>query len=104
MMNLWNSVQMHEMLPALSIGSYRKPTSGYIALWLSEVGAPSDLATILRHADNHLHPTWLNGGLYYLRCDVGADNDADGNWTFMDPFPATPRSGTRDSTSRTGRK
>ena len=30
--------------------------------------------------------TWLNGGLYYLRCDIGADNDADGNWTFMDPF------------------
>jgi hypothetical protein len=30
--------------------------------------------------------TWLNGGLYYLRCDVRADNDADSNWTFMDPF------------------
>src|SRR5271154_4045477 len=33
-----------------------------------------------------MYPTWPNGGLYYLRCDVGADNDADGNWTFMDPF------------------
>jgi hypothetical protein len=47
---------------------------------------PSDPATILRHDDNHLYPTWLNGGLYNLRWDVGADTDADGNWTFMDPF------------------
>jgi hypothetical protein len=140
MMNSWYSAQMHEMLPALSIGfltrtpdnrisinntqlantirtpvsqkdllsddpatlvracqiiakqvpqpsfPYRKPTFAYISLWLSEVGAPSDLAAILYHTDNHLHPTWLNGGLCYLRCDVGANNDTDGIWTFMDPL------------------
>jgi hypothetical protein len=53
---------------------------------LSEVGAPSGLAAILHQTDSHLHPTWLNGGLYYLCCDVGADNDIGDIWTFMDPL------------------
>jgi hypothetical protein len=65
---------------------YRKPTFGYIALWLSEVGAPSDPAALIRHAEAHLNPSWFNGCLYYPRCDVDPDTDADGNWRFMDPF------------------
>jgi len=61
---------------------YRKPTFGYIALWLSKVGRPPTLPP------SSATPTtaWLNVGLYCLRCDVGADNDTDGNWTFMDSF------------------
>ena len=67
-----------------SIFPYTKPTFGYVAEWLSEVGEPGDLDALLRHADAYLKPSWLNSGLYYTSCD--ADADADGNWTFMDPF------------------
>ncbi len=63
---------------------YGKPTFGYVAEWLSEVGKPGDLDALLRHADTYLNPTWANGGLYYPRCDTAANSD--GNWRHMDPF------------------
>jgi hypothetical protein len=63
---------------------FTKPTFGYCAKWLSEVGEPGDLDALLRHADMYLNPKWKEGGLYYPRCDTLAD--ADGNWTNMDPF------------------
>jgi hypothetical protein len=63
---------------------YMSPTFGYLAQWISEVGGKSDLDVLLRHADTYLNPSWIDGGLYYARCDDGWD--ADGNFTYVDPY------------------
>ena len=158
MMNLWNPVQIHEMLPAVSIGfltctpdnrininntqlantihtlvsqkglpsvdpatlararqivakqvaqpsfPYRKPTFGYNALWLSEVGRPPTLPP------SSATPTTTctqPGSMVASTTCVGMSGPtptltATGrSWT---PFPATPQSGTCDSNSLTGGK
>lgn len=63
---------------------YKSPTFGYLAQWTSEVGGGSDLDALLRHADAYLNPTWLDGGLYYGRCNDGWD--ADGNYIHNEPY------------------
>ncbi|PYH94018.1 hypothetical protein BO71DRAFT_450308 [Aspergillus ellipticus CBS 707.79] len=63
---------------------YNEPTLGYIVKWLSELGKYEELNGILQYADARLQPTWENGGLYYLRNDVAADDE--GHWTHVDPF------------------
>lgn len=60
-----------------------KPIFGYVAQWLSELGKP-ELTGLLKFADDNLHPTWNNGGLYYPRNDEPMDVDLQ--WTHMDPF------------------
>lgn len=63
---------------------YSRPTFGYVVQWLSELGKKEELDGLLEYADNHLQPTWENGGLFYPRNDVRT-NEA-GEWTHMDPF------------------
>jgi hypothetical protein len=63
---------------------YNQPTLGYVVKWLSELGKTTELDGLLTYIDNHLRPTWENGGLYYPRNDE--PTDAEGRWTHMDPF------------------
>jgi len=69
---------------ALTTKPYMSPTFGYLCQWISEVAGGSDLDAILRHADKYLNPHWIDGGLYYHRCDKGWDDD--GNFTFVDAY------------------
>jgi hypothetical protein len=61
-----------------------KPTFGYVAMWLSEVGPRDEHSGLLNHADRFLSPEWDKGGLFYPRHDV--QRDGDGNWIYMDPL------------------
>lgn len=64
---------------------YQNPTFGYVIEYTSEVAEdPSILQGLLKHADDYMSPSWNNGGLYYQRCDVLADEN--GNHTQVDPF------------------
>lgn len=63
---------------------YLSPTFGYLAQWTSEMSGGDDLDALLRHADLYLNPTWVDGGLFYARCDVGEDEQ--GNYTFVDAY------------------
>lgn len=73
---------------------FTKPIFGYVVEWLSELGRAEELEGLLAYADDHLHPTWENGGLYYPRNDTpfifadDSDDEAgDGvQWTHVDPF------------------
>lgn len=68
---------------------YTKPAFGYVLQWLSELGRTTELDGLLAYADDHLDPTWENGGLYYPRNDtpfVFSDDDEGVKWTHMDPF------------------
>jgi len=59
---------------------YTKPTFGYVAEWLSELGKTTELDGILTYADKHLVPTWEDGGLFYPRNDtpfVFTDEDGE---------------------------
>jgi hypothetical protein len=67
-----------------SMKPYLSPTFGYISQWLSEVAGSADLDALLLHADTYLNPSWSDGGFYYSRCDVGWD--ANGNYTYVDPY------------------
>ena len=69
---------------ALTSKKYLSPTFGYLAQLISEVAGGSDLDAMLRHADKYLNPSWIDGGLYYARCDKGWDED--GNFTFVDAY------------------
>lgn len=60
------------------------PEFGYMVHWLSELGKTSELDALLRYADERLHPTWENGGLFYPRHDELMNEDLE--WTLMDPF------------------
>jgi Linalool dehydratase/isomerase len=57
---------------------------GWTTAWASEMGDSDTLEGLLKHADAHMSPRWLNGGLYYPRNDVVAD--AEGNATMMEPM------------------
>ncbi|KAK2046019.1 hypothetical protein LZ31DRAFT_552731 [Colletotrichum somersetense] len=63
---------------------YTKPTFGYVAQWLSELGKDAALDGLLEYADKNLNPTWERGGLYYPRNDQRFDSELE--WTHMDPF------------------
>ncbi|PTB66877.1 hypothetical protein BBK36DRAFT_1168396 [Trichoderma citrinoviride] len=63
---------------------FSTPTFGYVVQWLSELGKKEELKGLLKYADEHLQPTWEEGGLFYPRNDVKT-NEA-GEWTHMDPF------------------
>ncbi|KAI4145100.1 MAG: hypothetical protein L6R39_003938 [Caloplaca ligustica] len=60
------------------------PAFGFIAQWLSEIEGPSELDPLLRHADQYLHPTWHEGGLFYRRNPPGWDDE--GNYLYMEPY------------------
>lgn len=60
------------------------PVLGCVAQWLSELGKTTELQGLCDYADEHLQPTWENGGLFYPRRDL-ANNEND-EWTHMDPF------------------
>lgn len=60
------------------------PEFGYMVHWLSELGKTSELDALLQYADDRLHPTWENGGLFYPRHDEMMNEDLE--WTGMDPF------------------
>ena len=70
--------------PTSLIQKLTQPGYGYVALWLSELGKTVELDGVLKYADEHLQPTWENGGLFYPRNDVPANENLD--WTHMDPF------------------
>lgn len=57
---------------------------GWTTAWASEMGDSDTLDRLLKHADTHMSPRWLNGGLYYPRNDVVADTG--GNATMMEPM------------------
>ncbi|KAL6693922.1 hypothetical protein J3F84DRAFT_378079 [Trichoderma pleuroticola] len=63
---------------------FSRPNFGYVVQWLSELGKKEELDGLLKYADEHLQPTWENGGLFYPRNDTKT-NEA-GEWTHMDPF------------------
>lgn len=63
---------------------FSRPTFGYVVQWLSELGKKEELDGLFKYADEHLQPTWENGGLFYPRNDTKT-NEA-GEWTHMDPF------------------
>ncbi|MCJ1237820.1 hypothetical protein MMC14_005807 [Varicellaria rhodocarpa] len=44
---------------------FTKHAFGYVAQWLSELGEEETLNGPLNYADQNLHPTWEQGGLYY---------------------------------------
>ena len=56
---------------------------GWVTVWCSEMGDTATLEGLLRHADRHMRPTWRDGGLYYPRNDLLADEF--GNRTLMEP-------------------
>ena len=64
--------------------SFNAPEFGYAAIWAAELGQQELLRGLLAHADAHMKPTWLDGGLYYPREDRSWD--ADGRMTYMDPL------------------
>jgi hypothetical protein len=57
---------------------------GWVTVWASEMGDHETLAGLLRHADCFMHPTWINGGLYYPRQD--RTYDANGHLIVMEPL------------------
>ncbi|KAL8951149.1 MAG: hypothetical protein Q9222_002856 [Ikaeria aurantiellina] len=76
-----------EQAPPTQTSRAPLPTFGFVAQWLSEVGGPTDLDPLLRHADQFLHPSWHKGGLYYARDDATrAKWDDDGNYLHMEPY------------------
>jgi hypothetical protein len=58
------------------------PAFGYTAACMAELGDTENLRGMLAHADQHMTPTWRDGGLFYPRNDTSYD--ADGNLVYMD--------------------
>ena len=69
--------------PTKPLSLLTKPTMGYVAQWLSELGRPESKG-LLDFADESLNPTWEKGGLYYPRHDEPMDENLQ--WTHMDPY------------------
>ncbi|KAJ7146380.1 hypothetical protein C8R44DRAFT_13492 [Mycena epipterygia] len=88
--------------PPRQKGGVSWPEFGYVAQWVSEVGDDATLAGLLRHADAFLNPTWERGGLFYPRLDE--NEDAEGNWTRMDPFSGNAAIGYARLNVRDGQK
>lgn len=63
---------------------FLRPTFGYVAQWISELGDTATLSGLLKHADTCMKPTWMNGGLYYKNVSHGEHEH--GNWVSADPF------------------
>ncbi|KAF9895002.1 hypothetical protein FE257_004626 [Aspergillus nanangensis] len=63
---------------------YSRPTFGYVAQWVSELGNKATLDGLLTHADRYLNPTWQNGGLYYSPSKE--KSDTKGNWLMVEPY------------------
>lgn len=57
---------------------------GWVAAWMSEMGDDSALQGLLAHADRFMNPTWQDGGLYYPRNDIRADEH--GNRVEIEPM------------------
>ncbi len=64
--------------------NFNAPEFGYAAIWAAELGQHELLKGLLAHADAHMNPTWLDGGLYYPRQDASWDDR--GRLTYMDPL------------------
>ncbi len=54
---------------------FEVPNWGLFTMMLSELGKQKELSDLLQFADEHLKPTWENGGLYYPRCDELMDEE-----------------------------
>ncbi|KAF2844048.1 hypothetical protein T440DRAFT_484470, partial [Plenodomus tracheiphilus IPT5] len=63
---------------------FLRPTFGYVAQWVSELGNEETLSGLLKHADLFMKPTWSDGGLFYSNVPRGEHEQ--GNWTSADPF------------------
>ena len=57
---------------------------GWVTAWASEMGDEQTLRGLLDHADRFMNPTWRDGGLYYPRNDVHADEH--GNRVEIEPM------------------
>ena len=64
---------------------YLGPVFGHVAQGMSEVVGSPDLDALLLHADKHLEPRWVNGGLHYARRSTSEYWDAEGNYTYGEP-------------------
>lgn len=109
LMNMWNRDFVREHYPfqvrdlvvpgedgALSVNSRPPPDAmgqpvvvddpgfGWVAAWASEMGDSQTLNGLLAHADRHMQPTWLDGGLYYPRNDRREDDR--GRRTLLEPM------------------
>jgi hypothetical protein len=109
LMNMWNREFVHRHYPeqlrdlivpgadgALSVPSRPPPDVngnpvviddpgyGWVAAWASEMGDPATLQGLLAHADRHMNPSWLDGGLYYPRNDRREDDH--GRRTLLEPM------------------
>jgi hypothetical protein len=70
--------------PAKRAVRFQCPNFGYVAQWVSELGADETLQGLLNHADCLMKPTWEKGELYYPRNDE--IEDKAGNCTHVGPF------------------
>jgi linalool dehydratase/isomerase-like protein len=109
LLNMWNRDFVHEHYPrqirdllkpgkdgALSINTSPRPLVmgqtivsddcdfGWVTAWASEMGDAQTLRGLLAHADRHMAPGWIDGGLYYPRNDEL--EDAEGNRTLIEPM------------------
>jgi hypothetical protein len=57
---------------------------GWVAAWASEMGDTRTRDGLLAHADRHMRPTWVDGGLYYPRNDRPTDDQ--GQRTLLEPM------------------
>ena len=62
---------------------------GTFTMMLSELGKTKELNDLLEYADEHLQPTWEQGGLFYPRNDQLADED----WNLLHVEPHSGNSG-----------
>lgn len=62
---------------------------GCFTMMLSELGKTKELDDLLEYADEHLQPTWENGGLFYPRNDQLADEE----WNLLHVEPHSGNSG-----------
>jgi hypothetical protein len=68
-------------VPGKALTFLTKPMFGYVSKWLSELGKP-ELDGLLKYADDHLHPTWENGGLFYRAMISWSTRSCSGHiWT-----------------------
>lgn len=62
---------------------------GCFTMMLSELGKRKELSDLLQYADEHLQPTWEEGGLFYPRNDCLADEE----WNLLHVEPHSGNSG-----------
>lgn len=81
---------------------YLRPTFGYVAQWVSELGDETTLLGLLKHADLFMGPTWENGGLYYH--NVPRDEYEKRDWVSADPYTGNAAIGYARLNPRNGQR